>query len=173
MRKKIKRYRLKSSESRDFIRTILHKHPELEPLLPKTKKGLEVIEFESGKGVQKIFLYEDLPILVELSDGDIIPYIETAEKKDLKLPRVVIDLGAVPYIAKGADVMGPGIVRVDGEVKEGDLVLVTDEKFGRVIAIGRALRDEKEMTNRGKSVKNLHHAGDAFWKVVMGTRDEF
>lgn len=170
MRRKIKRYRLKSSESRDLIRTILHKHPELEPLFPRIKRGLEVIEFELGKGVQKIFLHEGSPILVELSDGDIIPYIEAAEKRGLKLPNVVVDLGAVPYIARGADVMGPGVVRVDGEVKEGDLVLITDERFGKIIAIGRALRSKKEMTKRGKSVKNLHHAGDIFWRVVAETR---
>lgn len=166
MKRKIRRYRLKSSESRDLAKKLLQIRPELSPLLPKGKKVLEVVEFETGKGIQKIFLHESVPILVELYNKEILPYIEAAERANLDLPRVVVDLGAVPHIANGADVMGPGIVRVDGEVKEDDLVLVTDEKFGRIIAIGRALRDKTRIKSRGKSIENLHYAGDIFWKVA-------
>ncbi len=173
MKRKPRRYRLKSSVSRDLIRSVLQKHPRLNPLFPKGKIGLEVIEFETGKGMQKVFLSENSPVLVELYDGSIVPYVEAAERTDLSLPRIVVDPGAVPHIANGADVMGPGIVGIEGEVKEGDLVLITDEKFGRVIAIGQALRNKSELKRRGKSVKNLHYAGDIFWRIVRELRAKF
>ncbi len=171
MKKKLKRYRLKSSESRDFVGNLLQNCPKLGPLFPKKKVGLEVVEFQTTKGSQRIFFIEDFPVLVELYDKEVVPYIDAAEQINLELPRIVVDLGAVPHIANGADVMGPGIVEIDGDVKKGDLVLVADERYGRIIAIGRALRNKEELISKGKSVRNLHYAGDVFWKVVMSLKN--
>ncbi|RLG46560.1 MAG: hypothetical protein DRN92_05005 [Thermoproteota archaeon] len=170
MKRKFKRYRLKSSESRDLVEALLQNCPELSSLFPKKKVSLEVVEFQTAKGLQKVFLLEGSPVLVELYNKEVVPYIDAAEQISLRLPKVIVDLGAVPHIANGADIMGPGIVKVEGEVKEGNLVLVADEKYGRIIAIGRALRDKEELKNRGKSVKNIHYAGDVFWKIVMELR---
>jgi len=167
LKRKFKRYRMKSSESRDFIATLLQNYPELGSLFPKKKLSLEVIEFQTGKGLQKVYLFEGSPVLVELHYKEVVPYIEAAEQTSIRLPKVIVDLGAVPHIANGADIMGPGIVDIEGEVKEGNLVLVVDEKYGRIIAIGRALRDKGGLKRKGKSIKNIHHVGDVFWKMVM------
>ncbi len=163
---KLKRYRLKSSESRKILENVIRNFPELSALFPKRKVALEVVEFKVKNALQRMFLLEGNPVLVELSDGLVIPYIEAAERVNLKIPRIVVDLGAVPHIAKGADVMGPGIVKVEGKVMEGCIVLVIDERLGRIIAIGRVLRNEDEIKNRGKSVENLHYSGDIFWKIL-------
>lgn len=82
-------------------------------------------------------------------------------------PMVHVDEGAVKPIATGADVMRPGIVKVDGEFKRGDVVLVVSPS-GKVIAIAVSLYDSGELVKmtRGKVLINIHHVGDALWKLM-------
>jgi len=79
---------------------------------------------------------------------------------------VTVDMGAVPYVTNGADVMAPGIVEVDPEVKEGDLVWIRDVTHKRPLAIGKALVSAEVMTAKapGKAIKNVHFVGDKIWK---------
>jgi len=78
---------------------------------------------------------------------------------------VTIDMGAVGFVAGGADVMAPGIVDADRTIKEGDIVWVRDERNKRPIAVGIALRSGDAMLTdrKGKAVKNVHHVGDDIW----------
>ena len=80
---------------------------------------------------------------------------------------VTVDMGAVKYVYNGADVMSPGIVDADPEIKPGDLVWVRDEKNLRPLAIGEALMPGPEMvaSEKGKAVRSIHHVGDALWKL--------
>jgi len=80
---------------------------------------------------------------------------------------VTIDMGAVQFIASGADIMAPGIVEADESIEVGDVVWVRDEKNRKPIAIGTALLTGTEMvrSTRGKAVKNLHYVGDDIWRL--------
>jgi predicted RNA-binding protein (TIGR00451 family) len=97
-------------------------------------------------------------------EGSLIPYVGSQGTLAL-LPSAYIDDGAIKYILKGADVMRPGIVKYDEWGPKDVLVVVRDEKKGRGLAIGRANVASAEMgsLSKGISIKNLHHAGDAFW----------
>ncbi|MCQ5375212.1 MAG: RNA-binding protein [Methanomassiliicoccales archaeon] len=79
---------------------------------------------------------------------------------------VTVDMGAVPYISNGADIMCPGIVEADPNIREGDLVWVRDVRNKVPIAIGKALMSSEEMLKRkpGKAVKTIHFVGDKLWK---------
>ena len=78
-----------------------------------------------------------------------------------------VDMGAVPYVTKGADVMAPGITDADRDIRTGDLVWIKDEKNGQPLAIGEAVMDGEEMvvSRKGKAVKILHHVNDEIWKI--------
>lgn len=80
---------------------------------------------------------------------------------------VTVDMGAVPFVVNGADVMGPGITDADEAIQEGDLVWIRDIKNQAPLAIGRALRSGAEMKEKsgGKAVKMVHYAGDKLWKT--------
>ena len=84
------------------------------------------------------------------------------------MPKVVVDMGAVPHLCNGANVMAPGIVRFEGDFKKGDLVVVVDEKHGKPLMVGKALYDASEAINvrRGVVVKNMHFVGDRVWKAT-------
>lgn len=79
---------------------------------------------------------------------------------------VTVDMGAVPFVTNGADVMGPGITDADEGIQEGDLVWIRDIKNGVPLAIGVALRsgEELKLKNVGKAIKTIHYVGDKLWK---------
>ncbi len=97
------------------------------------------------------------------------PTLLAAHRLGLELPRVTVDMGAVPRILNGADVMAPGIVAF-GEFKAGDIVYVDDVERRRVFAVGQALMGSEELkgVKRGKAVRTLHYAGDKLWKAITG-----
>ena len=84
------------------------------------------------------------------------------------LPKVVVDMGAVPYICNGANVMAPGVVRIEGKFDKGNLVAVVDERHGKALAIGIALFPSQTMRTlkHGKVVKSVHYVGDKLWNAL-------
>lgn len=80
---------------------------------------------------------------------------------------VTVDMGAVPYVYNGADIMTPGIVDADRGIQAGDLVWVRDERNHQPLAIGRATLSGPELVGkeRGKGVETIHHVGDWLWKL--------
>jgi PUA-domain protein len=80
---------------------------------------------------------------------------------------VTVDMGAVPYVCNGADIMTPGIVDADPGIAPGDFVWVRDEKNRKPLAIGEALLPGLELksSKKGKGVKMVHRVGDDLWAV--------
>ncbi len=80
---------------------------------------------------------------------------------------VTVDMGAVPYVTNGADVMGPGITDADESIAEGDIVWIRDVKNGAPLAIGMALRSGIDLKAKagGKAIKTIHYVGDKLWKT--------
>ncbi|MCK4317467.1 RNA-binding protein [Candidatus Bathyarchaeota archaeon] len=99
-------------------------------------------------------------------DGDAIyPFLGGSHVDGL--PRVVVDMGAIPYVCNGADVMAPGIADMDS-FEVGDLVVVRDVTHGKALAIGKALKSSSdiEASRKGKVIENLHYVGDSLWKAA-------
>jgi len=83
-----------------------------------------------------------------------------------RLPSVIVDMGAVPYVCKGADIMAPGIKELSGEFPEGAIVVIRDINYKKALAIGKALKNFQEIkiTKKGKVITNLHYVGDEIWQ---------
>lgn len=128
----------------------------------EAKANVEVIESDVGE----VYLVEAKPLLFKL-DGKILPTLLFTEWTT-KAPKIVVDMGAIPYVCKGATVMAPGIVRVEGEFAKGDLVLVMDMKHGKALAIGESLLDAQTArgTKKGPVVKTLHYVSDKIWDFI-------
>ncbi len=84
------------------------------------------------------------------------------------LPKIVVNMGAVPYIANGADLMAPGVVRIEGDYKQDDYVIITDERHNKPLAITIAQTDSDtaRTMKHGKIGKNLHYVGDDLWNQL-------
>ena len=94
----------------------------------------------------------------------IIPTLKFLQGHDL-LKKVVVDMGAVKFMVNGADVMRPGIVKIDDGISEGDFVVVVDENNQKPLSVGVALLDSEQMrlTSKGKVIKNIHYVRDELW----------
>ncbi|WNZ30441.1 MAG: RNA-binding protein [Candidatus Bathyarchaeota archaeon] len=116
-----------------------------------------------------LFLFNGKPLLAK-SDNILFFTLFFDEIFSL-FPKVVVDMGAVPYVCKGADVMAPGIQEIHGEFNENGLVLVVDERHRKPLAVGLALFSSEEMKkiDRGKTIKTLHYVGDKLWNGLKGS----
>lgn len=102
------------------------------------------------------------------SKETIFPALQALLEERVKLPHVVVDMGAVPYVARGAAIMAPGIVTADDGIRSGDMVVIVDEIHKRPLAIGIALMSTMEIktAKRGRAIDNLHHVGDNIWDFI-------
>jgi len=158
----VRRYFLRKKERKNFYNNVtkaLHIDPEGSF---GSKAQIEVVETSR----HKIFLINGLSLFAE-SDGDLFPTL-FFEEHLLLLPKIIVDMGAVQYVCRGADIMAPGIVEIQGEFEEKSLAVLLDERNKKPIAIGQSLFSSKtaKTLKKGKILRNLTYVGDDIWKVV-------
>jgi len=134
---------------------------DIEQLLG-SKTKIEVAETQTAK----IFFASNRPILAIL-DNTLLPTLLFEEALRL-LPKIVVNMGAVPHICNGADIMAPGVVRIEKEYRTNDYVIVVDERHGKPLALVIALTDSQTASKmqHGKIAKNIHYVGDNLWNQL-------
>lgn len=132
-------------------------------LIP-SKAKIEMLEAEP----YPIVLVDGQP-QVMLVDNKPFPTLKAALSMELKSKYVVVDMGAVRFMANGADVMSPGIVDADLEIVEGNVVIVIDETHRKPLAVGISLISGSEMVenSKGKAVTTIHFIGDPIWDLEV------
>jgi PUA domain protein len=160
--RKHRRYSLKSKEAKTLLNKASEKLKINIGTLIDAKASIEVIEIDYGE----VFLINGKPLLFRTGE-DVFPTLFFKEIS-ARAPKIVVDMGAVPYVCNGADVMAPGIVRIEGEFSKGDIVMVVDEKYGKPLALGESLYDAESARNakQGVLVKNLHFVSDKIWNFA-------
>jgi PUA domain protein len=98
--------------------------------------------------------------------GTFFPYLGSQATLAL-FPQAVVDEGAIKFLLNGADVMRPGIRKLDEWGPAGKLVVIREEKKGRAIAVGPSVvpSSKAQGMTKGSCVKNLHHVGDRYWNL--------
>ncbi len=111
-----------------------------------------------------VFFADGRPVILRTPSG-LLPSLKFDELINT-FPKIVVDMGAVAHVANGAQIMRPGIKEFKEDFAKGDLLVIVDEKFGKMIAIGLAEMDSGAMksVNKGRVVTNLHYVGDELWK---------
>ncbi len=130
--------------------------------MPQDEMPVDIAE----AGGDRILIREERAIAFVVDDA-IAPTVRGLLAFPAQRRHVTVDMGAVPYVYNGADVMAPGIVDADPAIRPGDFVWVRDEKNRRPLAVGRAILDGPAMAReeRGKAIETLHHVGDDLWLV--------
>ncbi|MGC8998874.1 MAG: DUF1947 domain-containing protein [Candidatus Bathyarchaeia archaeon] len=162
MSKQYKRHFLKSKEAKRLLENASKK---LKIALEKCFASMPKVELVEADFGEVYLLNSELALFK--SGENVYPTLLFKEVFGF-LPKVVVDMGAVPHVCNGADVMAPGILRFKGEFVKGDVVLVLDEKHGKAIAVGEILysADEVAGVKHGTVVKNIHYVGDKIWKTI-------
>jgi PUA-domain protein len=163
--RKHRRHFLRDKETKRFLLEATNKlETDIERLLG-SKIHVELDEIEGSE----IYILNGRP-LVARSNGELFPTLTFEEFYQL-IPKIVVDMGAVPYVCKGADVMAPGVVAIKGKFEAKAFLLVVDERHGKPLAMGVALFSSETMkaVNHGKTVRNLHYVGDKLWNYLKGS----
>lgn len=162
--KKRRRHFLREKEAKRFLVEVSETFGTDITQMLGSKTRVEVNETEAAE----VFFFDGKPLLAR-ADGHLFPTLAFEELFSL-MPKLVVDMGAVPYVCKGADVMAPGVVSIKGEFPENSVLLIVDERHGKPLAVGIALCSSEDMkaTSHGKTVKTLHYVGDKLWSYVRG-----
>jgi len=128
--------------------------------LPKSAQ-VECAEPEEGVVFVRLNGFE----LIQAKEK-LIPFLGSKETLAL-LPGAVVDEGAIRFLLNGADVMRPGVRRMDDWGAPGKLVVVREEKKERAIVVGLSIVSgaEAQAMTKGSCLKNLHHVGDRYWEL--------
>jgi len=162
MPKAIRRFSVRKREGRRFLREISQILGIDAEKVFGSKPQIEIVNAKRNK----VYLMNGAPLLA--MSGDVIFPTLFFEEYVNQLPKIMVDMGAVPYICNGADVMAPGIVKIDGDFKEKALVSVIDERNKRPIAVAQSLFDSEKIKTikKGKVFRNLHYVGDDIWSLM-------
>ena len=154
----MRRYMLSKKESRNTLSM-------LEELF-RSKIDADKVEVCIDKKT-KFILIDGEPMAVE-DRNMLIPLLNWLIKNREKhnIPKIIVDKGAVKPISRGADVMAPGVIGVEGSFGSNEIVIVVDEVYNAPIAVVKALIDSESLksTSKGKVALNIHHFKDSYWK---------
>jgi PUA domain protein len=157
------RHFIKSSEIKTLKNEIIKDFDEkfINQIFPE-KCRVEMILTEEG---DILYAVNDELTLWKSKDG-YIPVLSLFLKKEINLKTITVDMGAVKFVTNKADIMRPGITKIDPRINKGDIVKIVDETHNRVLAIGKTLLDANEMETMtsGKVIKNLHTIKDPVWQ---------
>jgi len=157
------RHFIKSSEIKILKDEILKHYDQkfIESIFPK-KARIEVIQTDAG---DTLYAVNKVLKLWQSKEG-YIPVLTLLLNKQVEMKKVVVDKGAIRFVTNAADIMRPGVTKIDPTIKKGDIVVIVDENHDRALAIGKSMLDAKQMedTSSGKVVKNLHTIQDDVWK---------
>ena len=96
---------------------------------------------------------------------DILPFLDDTTILE-KFPYVKVDMGAIKFVCKGANVMRPGITKFS-DFESGEIVCIIEESQNKFLAVGKAEISSKEAkdTRKGEVIKNMHYISDDFWET--------
>lgn len=129
------------------------------------------IEFPKIKNVKVHQILDDAQIItgdgikILKVDDDYLPFLTEIEMLK-KFPAVTVDMGAVKFMCKGANLMRPGIKEFT-EFKKDNLVCIVEESQHKFLAVGKAMIDSSELESmeKGEIIENIHYISDRFWET--------
>ena len=147
---------ISKSETASVLKTISEKWKMEFPKI----KNLKVHQITSdaqinvGNGVK----------VLKIND-EYVPFLSEEQTLE-KFPYVMVDMGAVKFMCKGANVMRPGIKKFS-EFEKDSIVCVIEESHHKFLAVGKTLVSSEEMENmeKGEVIKNIHYISDKFWEI--------
>lgn len=147
---------ISKSETSTLLKTVSEKwgieFPKIKNL--KVHQILDDAQIITGEGVKILKINEDY-----------IPFLSETKMLE-KFPNVMVDMGAIKFMCKGANVMRPGIKKYT-EFEKDQLVCIVEESQHKFLAVGKALVSSSELENmkKGEVIKNIHYISDKFWET--------
>ena len=125
----------------------------------KLPKGYSIDKKDEIKLKDNIYFKGEEPYLIE-KENKLLPHLKSIPETEYK--SVYVDHGAIPFIAKGADLMRPGIQKIDDGIEKNDIIMIKEEIKQKTIALGISILNSQDLEKqeKGKSVIVYHYVGD-------------
>jgi PUA domain protein len=135
---------------------------EKKELNEKLPKGY-IIEKKDDIKEKDNMLYKNEAKFLIIKDKNFLPHLKSINEKEYK--SIYVDKGAIPFVIKGADIMRPGIRKIDENIQKNEIILVKDDTHFKTLAIGFAEYNSVDMQKqeKGKSVIIYHYVGDLYY----------
>ena len=129
-------------------------------------KNLRIHQISDGSC---IITGKDIKIL-NVGD-DYIPFLSETMTLE-RFPKIVVDMGAIKFVCKGANIMRPGIKSFT-DFDKGTIVCIAEESHQKFLAVGRSTMSSADASQieKGEIIKNLHYISDRFWEIGKVIRD--
>ena len=129
------------------------------------------IEFPKMKNVKVHQILDDAQIItgdglkILKVDEDYLPFLSEIKMLE-RFPTVTVDMGAVKFMCKGANLMRPGIKKFT-EFEKDQIVCIVEESQHKFLAVGKSLvsSSELETMEKGEVINNMHYISDRFWET--------
>ena len=129
------------------------------------------MEFPKMKNVRVHQILSDAQIItgeglkILKIENDYLPFLSETTILE-KFPNVEVDMGAVKFMCKGANLMRPGIKKFT-EFEKDKLVCIVEETHHKFLAVGKSVVSSSELENmeKGEVIQNLHYISDKFWET--------
>ncbi len=129
------------------------------------------IEFPKIKNVKVHQILDDAQIItgdglkILKVDEDYLPFLSEIKMLE-RFPTVTVDMGAVKFMCKGANLMRPGIKKFT-EFEKDQIVCIVEESQHKFLAVGKSLvsSSELETMEKGEIINNMHYISDRFWET--------
>ena len=140
-------------------------------ILLKTVSEKWGMEFPKIKNLRVHQIADDAQIItgqgikiLKIND-EYLPFLSETQMLE-RFPHVTVDMGAVKFMCKGANVMRPGI-KSHNEFETEKIVCIIEESQHKFIAVGKSLvsSSELESMEKGEVIKNMHYISDKFWEI--------
>ena len=127
--------------------------------IPKIK-NLKVYEIDNET---QLITGNDIKIL-KIKDEH-LPFLSEVQILE-KFPYIQVDMGAVKFMCKGANLMRPGITKFS-EFSKNDIVCIVEESQNKFLAVGKSEVNSSELENmdKGEVLKNLRYISDKAWEI--------
>lgn len=153
---------ISKSETAVLLKTVAEKwgmeFPKIKNL--KVHQITDEAQIITGQGIKILKINEDY-----------VPFLSETQLLE-KFPHVTVDMGAVKFMCKGANVMRPGIKGYTEFEKE-KIVCIIEESQHKFLAVGKSLVSslELEIMEKGEVIKNMHYISDKFWEIGKTIHD--
>ncbi len=152
---KVLKEKIKEQYDQEFVNKIFPKKCHIELILTETDDILYAVN-------------KDI-VLWESKEHGFIPVLTQLLENKITLKTVIVDMGAIKFITLNrADIMRPGITKIDPDIRKNDIIRICDETHNQTLAVGKAIYDGEKMERmeKGKVIYNLHTIKDDIWKFV-------
>ena len=128
------------------------------------KQNIQFIMQDEEK--EKVYIFDMNQQITFFSFEDkFLPSLQFIRKyKELELPTVQVDAGAVKFVINGADIFTQGIVSCSQDFDQKAIVVVLNPQKA-ALSIGSSLMKSTDLlSKKGKGILNLHFLGDKIWE---------